>query len=380
MLKMVRFGDAFMMRKGIKAEETERTSTSIRYIQIDDLRNDNHIKYCGNNPRYVKATERDIVIAWDGANAGTSNFGLVGAIGSTLAVLKTEVKEIYTPYVGLLIKSKFRFLRGNCTGATIPHLNRAVVEEIQIPIHPMEVQQQIAQTLEKASQLISLRKKQLEELDNLMKSIFCNMFGDLVTNEKGWESHLLGDISEIVSGITKGRKLSTTNTISMPYMRVANVKDGYLDLGVIKYIDISERELKQFALEIGDVLLTEGGDPDKLGRGAVWKGQIEKCIHQNHIFRVRIKNANINSVYLSMIIGSNYGKKYFFRAAKQTTGIASINMTQLKKFPVLIPPFDLQTQFAAIVEKIEEQKLLVQKAMDESQHLFDGLMDKFFGE
>ncbi|MGE5391795.1 MAG: restriction endonuclease subunit S, partial [Deltaproteobacteria bacterium] len=231
-----------------------------------------------------------------------------------------------------------------------------------------------------AAELLSMQKKQLEELDNLIKSVFHEMFGDPVLNENNWPIKTLNQISEIVSGITKGRKLSSTDIITRPYMRVANVKDSYIDLTEIKTIEISKRELEQYVLQEGDLLLTEGGDPDKLGRGAVWKGYINECVHQNHIFRVRVDSAEINPEYMSMLIGSTYGKKYFLRAAKQTTGIASINMTQLKKFPVIIPPLPLQNQFATIVEKIEEQKPLVQKALDESQYLFDSLMDRYFGE
>lgn len=127
-----------------------------------------------------------------------------------------------------------------------------------------------------------------------------------------------------------------------------------------------------------DLLLTEGGDPDKLGRGALWGGSIAECIHQNHVFRVRITSPSINPVYLGWLVGSARGKRYFLSVSKQTTGIASINMTQLKKFPLLTPPIDLQKQFAQIVSRIEEHQRELEKAGDGAEQLFQSLQQQAF--
>ena len=124
--------------------------------------------------------------------------------------------------------------------------------------------------------------------------------------------------------------------------------------------------------------MTEGGDPDKLRRGAIWKSEIPECIHQNHIFRVRLSQNYLWSEYTCCLVGSAYGKKYFLRAAKQTTGIATINSTQLKAFPVYTPPLDLQTQFAAIVEKTEQQKALMQQSLAQMENNMSSLMQRAF--
>lgn len=124
--------------------------------------------------------------------------------------------------------------------------------------------------------------------------------------------------------------------------------------------------------------MTEGGDPDKLGRCAIWRGEIPISIHQNHIFRVRLIGEVVLPEYASFLIGSSYGKRYFLKAAKQTTGIATINSTQLKNFPMLVPNIDIQYKLKNIVTKMDEQKFLVQKAIDETQHLFDSLMSEYF--
>ena len=99
----------------------------------------------------------------------------------------------------------------------------------------------------------------------------------------------------------------------------------------------------------GDLVMTEGGDPDKLGRSAIWNGELDYCAHQNHVFRVRPYTEFLQTDYLRETVGSSYGKGYFLSVAKQTTGIASINKSQLGNFPVPIPPITLQTRYAEMV-------------------------------
>ena len=178
---------------------------------------------------------------------------------------------------------------------------------------------------------------------------------------KEWVVVTLESISEIRSGATLGRSLQG-DLISLPYLRVANVQDGYLDLRRIKQISIKPEEKEKWLLNKGDILLTEGGDWDKLGRGTVWEGQIKDCIHQNHIFRVRLNPEEFNPYFVSFVISSTYGKQYFQKSAKRTTNLASINSTQLKAFPMLCPTLSEQNEIVKIVnEKICSTKILEDK-------------------
>jgi type I restriction enzyme S subunit len=133
-----------------------------------------------------------------------------------------------------------------------------------------------------------------------------------------------------------------------------------------------------YLLNPNDILLTEGGDPDKLGRGGIWKGEITPCIHQNHVFRVRITNNHFLPEYLSALLGSRYGKNYFFKEAKQTTGIATINRTQLRAFPVLFAPFDLQQKFTNFQKQLDRQKSLAEKGLVYLDTLFSALQQRAF--
>jgi restriction endonuclease S subunit len=161
----------------------------------------------------------------------------------------------------------------------------------------------------------------------------------------------LEELCDLCSGITKGRKIDSTVTVEVPYVAVANVQDGSLKLDNVKTIEATPEEINRYRLLPGDLLLTEGGDPDKLGRGAIWNGEISSCIHQNHIFRARKASQHVDMEYLAHLVSSPYGKRYFLRQSKQTTGIASINMGQLKRFPVPLPPLEEQRRIAAILDK-----------------------------
>jgi type I restriction enzyme S subunit len=295
-----------------------------------------------------------------------------------ISIENINERQIYKPYIVQCIKSYQPYFESQKRGATIQGINSKILRSLDIPLPPLETQKKIAKNLDTAAELLAMYKQQLAELDNLIKSIFYDMFGDPDNNSYGWEVSLLKDIAEIVSGVTKGRKLKETNKITIPYMRVANVQDGHLNLADIKQIEVTDLEIKKYRLNKGDLLMTEGGDPDKLGRCAIWNGEVPLCIHQNHIFRVRLNQEQILPEYASCLIGSLYGKKYFFRAAKQTTGIATINSKQLHYFPMLIPDIKLQHKFKNFVTKIEEQKTLVKKAIDETQYLFDCLMSEYF--
>jgi type I restriction enzyme S subunit len=196
-----------------------------------------------------------------------------------------------------------------------------------------------------------------------------------------WSSIKLGDIADIKAGVTLGREILGP-AVTMPYLRVANVQDGYLNLNNIKQVEIFASEENKWLLKPGDILLTEGGDWDKLGRGTVWQGEIEKCIHQNHIFRVRVDLEEFDPYFLSMFIGSPYGKRYFQKASKQTTNLASINQKQLRAFKVFKPPLLIQRQIVdrlrGLQLKIDEIKLLQEKTERDIEELFPSILKRAF--
>jgi type I restriction enzyme S subunit len=155
-------------------------------------------------------------------------------------------------------------------------------------------------------------------------------------------------------------------------LRVANVQHGRLDLNVIKYIEIPPKEAAGAVLKFGDVLMTEGGDIDKLGRGCVWRGEIQNCLHQNHIFAVRCQEDMLLPKFLVALIVSGHGRAYFQLTAKQTTNLASTNSTTLRSFPVLLPPIEEQH---AILEYIDSRTAVAESLIDNARHATDLLRE-----
>lgn len=259
-----------------------------------------------------------------------------------------------------------------------PSISLIDIENIEIPLPPLDEQKRIAEELDKISGLIAKRKNQLEKLDLLVKAKFVEMFGDPVTNPMGWKEEKLGYISHVISGITKGRKTKEQELMEVPYMAVSNVKSGYIDTTNIKTILATKSEIQQYKLLEDDILMTEGGDPDKLGRGAIIKYPPLNCIHQNHIYRVRLDRKYVLPEYFSEYLQQPKSKQYCLWCAKQTTGIASINMTQLKGLPVVIPSINLQNQFAEYVTKVLQTKIKLQHGLEQLETLYKARMQEYF--
>ena len=270
-------------------------------------------------------------------------------------------------------------LLGSVTGTTRKRISKKNLGNIELEIPPKEEQTDVVSQLECLINVINSRNKELQLLDDIIKARFVEMFGDMYLNSKGWPEAKLESMADVVSGITKGRKTKAEDLTEVPYMAVSNVKDGYIDWTTVKTIEATQQEIEQYRLLADDVLMTEGGDPDKVGRGAIIKEPLENCIHQNHIFRVRLDESMILPEFFAEYLQHQRSKRYFLGCAKQTTGIASINMTQLRALPVLMPPLSKQEEFVLFKAQVDKSKVAVQKALDETQLLFDSLMQEYFG-
>ncbi|HAV3754944.1 restriction endonuclease subunit S, partial [Acinetobacter baumannii] len=292
------------------------------------------------------ARKGDLLVSWSASLGVYEWHGQDACINQHIFKVVPNNEKIDKTYLKRALELSIVEMESQVHGATMKHITRGKFLANKIPLPPLAEQRRIASILDQADELRQKRQQAIKKLDQLLQATFIDMFGDPVSNPKGWRSDKnLGDVADIVSGITKGRKITGKSLREIPYLAVSNVQDKYLNLSIIKTIEASDDEIKRYKLRQGDLLLTEGGDPDKLGRGTLWNNEVDECIHQNHVFRVRLTSKEFTPNYLNWIIGSEYGKRYFLKSAKQTTGIASINMGQLKKLPLLIPPINLQIQF-----------------------------------
>jgi len=253
----------------------------------------------------------------------------------------------------------------------------------EVPLPPQSEQRRIVARIEELAAQIhearELRKQAVEEAEVLVASEKNAMFTSEAIRQ--WPTKSLEEIAVIRSGVTLGRRL-TGRTIRLPYLRVANVQDGHLDLSEIKEVDVLESEVDKWKLQWGDLLLTEGGDWDKLGRGTIWREEIPNCIHQNHIFRVRTQPETFVPEFFANFISSTVGKTYFQEASKQTTNLASINQRQLKAFRVSQPPLPEQRRIVAELDALQSEvdalKRLQAEIAVELEALLPAILDRAF--
>lgn len=162
-------------------------------------------------------------------------------------------------------------------------------------------------------------------------------FPEVGTIPSHWDLKRLKFLGEVRSGIAKGKDHGAKETMLLPYLRVANVQDGYVDLSEVLDIEVGTHEIGRYLLKAGDVLMNEGGDNDKLGRGTVWEGQIDPCVHQNHVFAVRLHDVEL-AEWVARFTSTAAARSYFFLRSKQSTNLASINQTNVRELPVPMPP------------------------------------------
>ncbi|HYF94775.1 MAG TPA: restriction endonuclease subunit S [Symbiobacteriaceae bacterium] len=172
---------------------------------------------------------------------------------------------------------------------------------------------------------------------------------------EGWEIGRLKDAAAVQTGLTLGKTYKGMETQAYPYLRVANVQHERLDLRDVRYVDVPADEARGCTLRSGDVLMTEGGDIDKLGRGCVWYDEVSNCLHQNHVFAVRCKPAMLLPEFLVALMSSPHGRTYFELTAKQTTNLASTNTTTLRAFPVLLPPLNEQVAMMRFLDRVDRR-------------------------
>ena len=246
--------------------------------------------------------------------------------------------------------------------------------------HPLSEQRAIAAVLDSIDEAIERTEAVIAATEHLRESLLHELLSRGVpgwhsawkevrgigTIPADWDVARLGDVADVQTGRAVNRKATGDGNLEVHYLSVANVKDGYLDLSEVKTMSVSEREIVRYRLNDGDVLFTEGGDADKLGRGTVWQGEIPLCLHQNHIFAVRPREEECRSEFLAAFATSGAGKRYFLGAAKQTTNLASINSTQLKLMPLPLPSMPEQTR---IVEALSVSDDAIERAKTEKHAL-----------
>jgi type I restriction enzyme S subunit len=267
-------------------------------------------------------------------------------------------------------------------GVGRPRVNLRDLRSLELPVPPVPEQHRIVAAIEEAFSKLDAGEAALMNVRQLLRRmrdalLAAAVTGGLVPQDptdtpaakvladlgvdainpggvpdlpEGWAWAPLGELADVVGGVTKdSKRQDDPSFVERPYLRVANVQRGHLDLDVVTTIRVSPEKAAKLELRPGDVLFNEGGDRDKLGRGWVWEGQIEGCIHQNHVFRARLP-AGVEPKLVS-IWGNTFGQGWFEGRGKQTTNLASINLATLRSFPIPIGPPEEQQRILAELDR-----------------------------
>ncbi|MDI6720596.1 restriction endonuclease subunit S [Methanoculleus sp.] len=256
-------------------------------------------------------------------------------------------------------------------GVSYPAINANELVSLEIPLPPLPEQHAIAAFLDRETAridaLIAKKQRFIELLEEKRQAVISHVVTkgldpDAEMKDSGvewlgevpdhWQLSRLKFLSTLQTGLTLGKRYEGQSLVTRPYLRVVNVQEGYFDLSIITEVKIPPEDVRRYELRPGDVLMTEGGDYDKLGRGYVWEGQIPDCLHQNHIFVVRPNQSKLKPHFLAAILTSSYGKSYFTSTSQQTTNLATTNSTKLRNLPVLLPPLIEQEMIIAFIQDL----------------------------
>ncbi|MDD0815317.1 restriction endonuclease subunit S [Curvibacter sp. HBC28] len=283
------------------------------------------------------------------------------------AVRPQGVSSEWLNWVTSSAGAQFYFLTRSKQSTNLASISSTNIMELPLVVPPIDEQASITAFLDRETAKIDTLIAEQEKLLTLLAekrqatishAVTKGLNPDVSMKDSGvewlgevpehWDVNRLKFIASVQTGIAKGKDTADKETIAIPYLRVANVQDGYLALDDVAIIEIEVEQLERYRLAPGDVLMNEGGDFDKLGRGAVWRGEIADCIHQNHVFAVRPHG--VSSEWLNLITSSRYAQFYFMSRSKQSTNLASISSTNIMELPVVLPPQSEQRTILAFLK------------------------------
>lgn len=372
-------GDLFTLAKGRKAPEvfSECVSGAERYIQIEDLRSDDELKYA-KDPNGTIVVPTDICIAWDGANAGTVGYGLAGLIGSTIAQLRpVDERSIFTPYVARFLQSRFGVLNQSTTGATIPHVSRDKLMGLSLLVPKYGEQQRIAATLDKADVIRRNSQILVKEIDELIRSAFLQLLSTLPEDRVPIKELIPATSNAIRTGPFGSQLLHSEFTeIGIPVLGIDNVVTNRFRWAERRYISPDKyQKMLRYRVFPGDVMITIMGTT---GRVCIAPHDLPECISTKHLCTITPDRKRLLPDYLwaSLLFDSAVRAQ----AAREGKGaiMEGWNMGIVRGLLIKLPSIDQQLKFAAFVQKVEKLRVKLQTAQLQANELFDSLAQRYF--
>ena len=365
--------------RGFKKSEWRPEGQGRQIIRIQDLTGSHQRPnyFNGVVEEHQVARKGDILVSW-AATLGVFEWpGPEAVINQHIFKVDSFIDRRFHRY---LLESVLADLRRRSHGTGMVHVTRKVFEDTVVWLPPIREQERIVAAIEEQVSRLDTAEQLLRSARRRADRMRAAALAAVTPADCKWTT--LGEIAEIVGGVTKdSKRQSDPSFVEMPYLRVANVQRGYLDLREVTTIRVSSEKAKALRLEPGDILFNEGGDRDKLGRGSIWQGEIDDCIHQNHVFRARLLTNDADPKYVSLH-GNTFGQQWFEKMGKQTTNLASINLNTLKSFPVPDLPAEEQHRIVAEVERrltiLESLSTAIDHALTRSDHLRRSILESAF--
>ena len=381
-MALVELGSILHFEKGKKpiSQSDSPADGFLPYVDIEAFET-GKIKQYTDGTKCTPCDDGDILIVCDGSRSGLVGRAVKGYVGSTLAKISADC--LSDQYLFHFVQGKSALLNTKKKGTGTPHLNQELLKQQKLIVPSYSEQERIVARIEELfSQLdagVETLKKTKAQLAVYRQAVITEAF----SVENNTPNVCLSDIAQIIGGITKGRDLSGTETIELPYLRVANVQNGYLDLSEIKTIKLRVDEKERYLLKPGDVLYTEGGDRDKLGRGTVWRGEIKDCVHQNHVFKARVDQSKAIPEYVAFWSMSTPARNYFYQKGKQSVNLASINKTVLSALTLPLPALEKQREIITHIESrlsvCDSIEQTVDTALQQAEAMRQSILTQAFG-
>jgi type I restriction enzyme, S subunit len=308
--------------------------------------------------------------------AAQAREGFDGGFGAFCKVLRPS-PEIDPWYFGHYFRTPaYRNVVSNlAAGANINNLKNEHLNNLQIPLPPLAEQKRVAAILDAADALRAKRRESIEQLDLLIKSTFLEMFGDPVTNPKGWEVVVIGDLLASANYGTS-KKADVANG-TYPILRMGNITySGGWDFESLKYIDLDEKEVGKHLVHQGEILFNRTNSKELVGKTAVYR-EDQPMAFAGYLVR-GVVNEAADPEYIGAFMNTPQIKQFLRNKCKSIVGMANINAKEFQAIPIAAPPIDLQQRFGAIVESIEKQKAAQKAQLEEFENLFASLQHNAF--
>ncbi len=283
--------------------------------------------------------------------------------------------KLFMPYLYYFLEGYVNVLRLQAIGGVIKYIKLSNLTDARIELYDIKKQKAIVECLKKVNRILKNKTKQIDLLDELIKSRFVELFGDILCNSKGWPIYTLDAISSSRLGKMLDAKRNTGKN-SFPYLANFNVQWFEFDLSELHEMDFNDVDREEFSLKDGDLLITEGGE---VGRCAIWHKEISDCYFQKALHRVRCDKNIILPEYLAWWFKFHSDFNGFEDIVGGKATIAHLPGVKLKKLKIEVPDINVQKDFVSFWQEIDKLKVVIQNSLSQTKLLFDSLMQEYFG-